>query len=358
MSLLSLVLFLLQWTCSPSLALTNITVDDQDPRIQYFPTLSDWEKETDGADAGGTHMLASDPGTFAKITFTCVSIYFMSPLWPYRVTTALALDGQSPVILDLQDHSTPPPTGEVASKSSQVVHSFIGTESTAHTLIISVPPGDPVEVSDPLTSTPISTTTSLPSSSLTLASTTSQGETTSIDSSGASPTSSQIASDGNVNAVNAQRKLKIIGIGIGVGLGLLLLLLLWYFIARHTRRKNRNKASSPRLDLNSPDVWRSTAPKTSIHHSDGTDSFQYSALPIAEQADHLPMQLRAPHQGSELGQQNSNRGGGGVSADPGPKGQPPWDRPPAYPFNSDEERRDMSSWGSGHPQPLKFMSIG
>src|SRR5437016_4419986 len=51
-------------------AATNYSVDDQDPLFHYS---GHWERITgsDGMDMDGGHMLASDPGLSATITYTC-----------------------------------------------------------------------------------------------------------------------------------------------------------------------------------------------------------------------------------------------------------------------------------------------
>jgi hypothetical protein len=50
-------------------ALYNVTVDDQDPSISYFPQGSWYETDHGTLDAGGQHMLTSDPEAYATFTF-------------------------------------------------------------------------------------------------------------------------------------------------------------------------------------------------------------------------------------------------------------------------------------------------
>lgn len=81
-----------------------MTIDDQDPSISYFPQGSWYETGRGTLDAGGQHMLTSDPDAFATFTFKGskdshilaflyvfighdnhwlgVDIYCISPLWP------------------------------------------------------------------------------------------------------------------------------------------------------------------------------------------------------------------------------------------------------------------------------------
>jgi hypothetical protein len=50
-------------------ALYNVTVDDQDASISYFPQGS-WNQTDRGIlDAGGQHMLTNDPNAYATFTF-------------------------------------------------------------------------------------------------------------------------------------------------------------------------------------------------------------------------------------------------------------------------------------------------
>ena len=55
-------------------ALYNVTVDDQDPFISYFP-LGSWNETDPGTlDAGSQHMLTNDPDAYATFTFKCSKV--------------------------------------------------------------------------------------------------------------------------------------------------------------------------------------------------------------------------------------------------------------------------------------------
>ena len=68
----TLLLFLVLSQCNIAYALTNITIDETSPLITYTPANT-WSRITGDLDAGGGHMLASDPGASASITFRCTS---------------------------------------------------------------------------------------------------------------------------------------------------------------------------------------------------------------------------------------------------------------------------------------------
>ncbi|KAF9474202.1 hypothetical protein BDN70DRAFT_936836 [Pholiota conissans] len=156
-------------------ALQIVNIDDGDPRITYSPQSS-WQLATDGPgiDAGGTHMVTTDPGATAMIKYTFVNFFFFAPKWPYKVTTDISIDGGAPVTLDLQDHNTPVTAlGSSATLPSAVVCSFDGNgQSAEHTIVLSVHPGDQFAVVDiffvlPNTTTTTSSSSSVPTSSAT-----------------------------------------------------------------------------------------------------------------------------------------------------------------------------------------------
>ncbi|PPQ75373.1 hypothetical protein CVT24_013156, partial [Panaeolus cyanescens] len=129
--------------------LRNVTIDDQDVRISYFPRAA-WGKITDNMDAGGTHMVTGQEGSYAVLTFSFVSVYFLSTLWPYHVAVDISIDGQTSR-LDLQDYTKPVVSwGNRATTSSQIVAHFPGTFQKERTITVSVPPGDKIAVVDML----------------------------------------------------------------------------------------------------------------------------------------------------------------------------------------------------------------
>lgn len=85
-----------------------------------------------------------------KSFYAGVSIYFYSPLWPFRVTTAVSLDGGDPELLDLRDYDVPFEDQGPESAISQVVWWADGLQNTQHTLNISVGEGEDLAVLDQL----------------------------------------------------------------------------------------------------------------------------------------------------------------------------------------------------------------
>ncbi|KXN93035.1 hypothetical protein AN958_10098 [Leucoagaricus sp. SymC.cos] len=45
-------------------------------------------------DFRGSHIIAQDPEATAIVEFRGVAVYFLSPLWPWSVTTQVQLDSQ------------------------------------------------------------------------------------------------------------------------------------------------------------------------------------------------------------------------------------------------------------------------
>jgi hypothetical protein len=79
-----------------------------------------------------------------------VAIYFMSPLWPYLVNTAVSLDSAPPVLIDLVDHSKPNVGVGPETIQSQVVWGEAGLVDKQHTLVIFVGAGQPYAIVDAL----------------------------------------------------------------------------------------------------------------------------------------------------------------------------------------------------------------
>ena len=78
------------------------------------------------------------------------AIYYSSGMWPYTVNTLISLDGGSPTLVDLTDHSSEVINGPETVASS-VVWSQTGLDATIqHTLVISVGPGQQYAVVDSL----------------------------------------------------------------------------------------------------------------------------------------------------------------------------------------------------------------
>lgn len=67
-----------------------------------------------------------------------VAVYYMSPLWPYSVTTQLTLDGSTRVTLDLSGPGTDV-NGEETVRSA-VVWGVSELMDMQHTLVVSMAP--------------------------------------------------------------------------------------------------------------------------------------------------------------------------------------------------------------------------
>ncbi|KAF5369706.1 hypothetical protein D9615_010177 [Tricholomella constricta] len=146
----------------------NVTIDDLDPSIVYNPRASWVLSSQSSLNVGGAHMLTQDMSATATFTFTGVAIYFMSPLWPYTVNTAVSLDSGPPILLDLVDHSIPNVGEGPETVQSHVIWGAAGLPNTQHRLVISVGAGQPFAIVDSLIYTALDpedlTTSSSPSS--------------------------------------------------------------------------------------------------------------------------------------------------------------------------------------------------
>ena len=78
------------------------------------------------------------------------AIYYWAPLWPSRVTTALALDGAAPVLVDMRDTSQPLDREGGETVQSAPLWAATGLDDTLHTLVISVGVGEGIAVVDQL----------------------------------------------------------------------------------------------------------------------------------------------------------------------------------------------------------------
>ena len=79
-----------------------------------------------------------------------IAIYFLSPLWPYTVTTAISLDSGPSTLVSLVDHSRPSTNGGPETVQSQVVWSATGLANTQHNLLMFMGPGQSYAVVDAL----------------------------------------------------------------------------------------------------------------------------------------------------------------------------------------------------------------
>ncbi len=79
-----------------------------------------------------------------------VGIYFLSPLWPYRVNTAISLDSSPASLIELVDNSRPGTGQGPETAPFRVVWSATGLANTQHTLQISVGVGQSFAIVDGL----------------------------------------------------------------------------------------------------------------------------------------------------------------------------------------------------------------
>ncbi|KAF8967536.1 hypothetical protein BDZ97DRAFT_1916822 [Flammula alnicola] len=129
----------------------NVTVDDGDTALIIYEPPGSWQQTAfDALDSGGQHTVTSDEAATATFTFTGVAIYFWSPLWPFRMTTAISLDGTNSELVDLRDHSQPVVEGAPETSQSQVVWFRDGLDNTQHTLVISIGAGRNLAIVDGL----------------------------------------------------------------------------------------------------------------------------------------------------------------------------------------------------------------
>lgn len=75
-------------------------------------------------------------------------MYYLSPLWPYTVNTAVALDSGNVTLVDLVDHTRTSADQGPETVQSHVVWSATGLENVPHVLTMSVGTGQPFGVVD------------------------------------------------------------------------------------------------------------------------------------------------------------------------------------------------------------------
>ncbi|KAJ7059542.1 hypothetical protein C8F01DRAFT_989234, partial [Mycena amicta] len=130
-------------------ALVNVSIDDTSPLITYLGTWEPDSAHLSSLDFGGAHTVSADLNASAVLRFTGVAVYFLSPRWPYAVTTQLTLDDDNTVVLDLTDHnasSTPP--GGSESVPSSIVWSATGLTNGLHTVVVRMASGGQFAVVD------------------------------------------------------------------------------------------------------------------------------------------------------------------------------------------------------------------
>jgi hypothetical protein len=213
-------------------SLHNITIDDSSSAIVYSPPAS-WTKSAPSTlDSGGTHTLTEDPAAIATFTFTGVAIYYMAPLWPYLVNTAVSLDSGSTVLLDLTDHSQQA-NGGPETVASHVIWGVTGLSNIQHSLVMSVGSGQPYGIVDALIVTVLdqSETTSITTVTSILPS-----PVTTIVYSNATTSAGTAGANGNLNK-RVSSHVRPIALGTVLGVfGLAIIALALWFCARPRKR--------------------------------------------------------------------------------------------------------------------------
>ncbi|KAJ3501497.1 hypothetical protein NLJ89_g9311 [Agrocybe chaxingu] len=259
----------------------NVTIDDTSSLISYTPDAS-WLLIVGDMSAGGSHRLAMSSSAFATITYTFASFYFMSPKWPYRVSTQLTLDGQQTRILILQDNSVPIDVNDGMVRSS-VVGYYEGTTNIEHTIRVSVPPGDPYavvdmfifEVIDPASSTSLSTS----SSSTQDATATAMATSTTVT---PPPSNSAGTGGGNSSSSGTTRPLTIALGVVGPICALLLLFFVWWFCLRRKKHQTDYPTSKPVVDPNISDYLPSDPSSASWYGETSEIGGRYASVPMSE----------------------------------------------------------------------------
>lgn len=254
----------------------NVTVDDTSSSIQY---TGQWSNSTSSdLDYGGTHAYTTSTTSEAFFNFTGVAIYFMSPLWPYAVSTALTLDSRPTIIVDLSDqNSAATEGGGPETVRSGVVWSAENLPNSNHTLRISVGRGQQNAIVDGLIYTTLA-----------------PGES--------SDSSSSNSDDGHRVIIIVLATL------VGVLALLLLCLLLWLCLRRRDSETSRVRRASTR----SSTKWGADArDDTSVAERDPIDSPR-SPPPPAPHALVPPSRPDSNYQPGETAWSTSSVGGPGV----------------------------------------------
>ncbi|KAK7052615.1 hypothetical protein R3P38DRAFT_1651879 [Favolaschia claudopus] len=117
-------------------ALLNVTVDDVDTSMITYQGA--WEASSthvSGLDYGGSHTLSSDDKANASFTFTGVAVYYLSPRWPYEVTSRLRIDDGAEVLVNLTDPiASSTPNGGSESAMYSVLWSATNLANKTHTV--------------------------------------------------------------------------------------------------------------------------------------------------------------------------------------------------------------------------------
>ncbi|KAJ7708119.1 hypothetical protein B0H17DRAFT_971690 [Mycena rosella] len=224
-------------------ALLNVTIDDVSPMISYSGKWEPSATHMSGLDYGGSHTLSSDSEASATFIFTGVAVYYLSPRWPYAVSTRLSLDGGAPILVNLTDsNSSPTLPGGPESALSSVAWSATSLANKSHTLVATI--GNFIIVDGFIYtvdngSTPISSSSSATSSSTT--SSLSSSATLSASSAGAS-------------TIPSNHSGLTIGLATALALSVVVAAALFAFAYYQRRRHRKVRSVRPRPIL---DDWSS-----------------------------------------------------------------------------------------------------
>ncbi|KAJ7800786.1 hypothetical protein B0H14DRAFT_3784775 [Mycena olivaceomarginata] len=197
-------------------ALLNVTVDNLSPLITYQGEWEPASSHVSDYDWAGNHALSSDEEASATFIFTGVAVYYLSPRWPYDVSTRLSLDGGQSVL-------------------SSVAWSATGLTNTSHTLVATY--GNMIIV-DAFIYTKDNASTPISSSA-------SASSTTSSASSSLSASASMAASSAGATTIPSKKALTI-GLGTAFALAVLIAGLLLAFALYQRRRFVRARSARPR----------------------------------------------------------------------------------------------------------------
>ncbi|KAF5339021.1 hypothetical protein D9611_008722 [Ephemerocybe angulata] len=115
---------------------SNVTIDDSNTSVTFS---GNWAQTLPGYDKSfnGTYKTAkTDPSAYAEFKFAGTAVYFISPRWPFPVSTRLTLDPGSPdarpLVLSLEDYKTR--TVDPNFSLAMVLAGATGLENKEHTV--------------------------------------------------------------------------------------------------------------------------------------------------------------------------------------------------------------------------------
>ncbi|KAJ7733065.1 hypothetical protein DFH07DRAFT_755043 [Mycena maculata] len=118
----------------------NVTIDDTDFAMITYSGI--WEASSthrSPLDYNGSHTLSSDSAASATFTFTGVAVYYLSPRWPYAVSTRLSLDGEPSTLVNLTDpNAATTSPGQPESALYSVAWSRTDLANQTHTVVATI----------------------------------------------------------------------------------------------------------------------------------------------------------------------------------------------------------------------------